>query len=204
MRFTDAINTADLRSYVLQNLVGTYCCPTFVHAACLPPLPLTTLVCTARMPSTSSSCVLMHCRTLLLPTAVLHSYAALVCRQRCRPVFVHVTEPRCYPLLSYIHTLIRKKRFALERRVGLSALETLGRTVAHNFSLERAQRISRNPYVEVVSVCDIRQGINSPCRVSVRTSHLTRCILSTQRIGSNMISHEMTNVQIDYPFGCHI
>ena len=62
-----AINIVDLCSYTLQNLVATPCCPTFVRAACLP--------------STSSSCVRTRCRSSLEPTALLHSYALLVCNQ---------------------------------------------------------------------------------------------------------------------------
>jgi len=41
---TSAVNTAELRSYALQNLVGMHCCPTFVPAACLPSLSLATFV----------------------------------------------------------------------------------------------------------------------------------------------------------------
>ena len=90
--------------HVLQNLIGTCCCPIFI--------------CAARMPSTSSSCVRKHCRASLVPTAVLHShllnvcchcrwlhpYMLLVCRLHRRPTFAHVVELCCYPLLSYIPT----------------------------------------------------------------------------------------------------
>jgi len=79
-RCSYAINTADLRSYALQNLVGTHRCPTFAPAARLPPLPLATFVPTARLPSTSSTCVRTRCKTSSVLTAVLHSYALLVCR----------------------------------------------------------------------------------------------------------------------------
>jgi len=85
-----AVNIINLRSYALQNLVGTHCCPTFVHAACLP--------------STSSTWVRTRCRASFIPTAVLHSYALLVCRQHHRPAFARVVELRWYPLLSYIRT----------------------------------------------------------------------------------------------------
>ena len=85
-----AVNIIDLRSYPLQNLVGTHCCPTFVHAACLP--------------STSSTWVRTRCRASFIPTAVLHSYALLVCRQHHRPAFARVVELRWYPLLSDIRT----------------------------------------------------------------------------------------------------
>jgi len=82
-----AVYIVDLLSHVLQNLVGTHCCPSFVLAA--------------HLPSTSSTCFHMCCRVSLVPTAVLHShllcicrhchwlhpYALLVCRQRGRPVF---------------------------------------------------------------------------------------------------------------------
>jgi len=70
----------DLRSYALQNLVGTHGFPTFVHAARLPPLPLATFVRAPRLPSTSSTCVCTRCRTLSGRTAVLHSYMLRVCR----------------------------------------------------------------------------------------------------------------------------
>ena len=103
-RCSYAVNTADLRLYMLQNLVGTHCCPTFVPAALLPPLPLATFVCAPRLPSTSSTCVRTCCKTSLLPTAVLDSYALLVCRLPRRPAFVRVAKPRFYPLLSYIRT----------------------------------------------------------------------------------------------------
>jgi len=88
----------------LQNLVGTHRCHTFVHAAPLTPLPLATFVRTARLPSTSSTCVRTRCKTSLLPTAVLHSYVLLVCRLHRRPAFVRVAEARWYPMLSYIRT----------------------------------------------------------------------------------------------------
>jgi len=80
MRCSYAINTTDLRSYALQNLVGTHHCPTFAPAAHLPPLPLATFIRTARLLSTSLTCVRMHCKTSSVRTAVLHSYALLVCR----------------------------------------------------------------------------------------------------------------------------
>ena len=101
-RCSYAVNTADVRSYALQNLVGTQRCPTLVHAARLPPLPLATFVRTARLPSTSSTCVRTHCKTSLLPTALLHWYMRLECRLHRRPAFVCVAEPRWYALLSYI------------------------------------------------------------------------------------------------------
>jgi len=68
-RGSSAINIVDLCSYSLQNLVAIHCCPTFVRAACLP--------------STSSTCVRTRCRSSLVPTALLHSYALLVCGQHC-------------------------------------------------------------------------------------------------------------------------
>jgi len=108
----------DLRSYTLQNLVGTHGCPTFVHAARLPPLPLATFVRTPGLPSTSSNCIRTHCRTSLVYTAVvhsytlhicrhycwLHSYVILVCRQHRQPAFVRVAESSWYTPLSYIRT----------------------------------------------------------------------------------------------------
>jgi len=134
---SSAVNIVDLRGYALQNLVATHSCPTFLRVACLPPLPLATLVGAARLPPTSSTCIHLpsffgthccptfvctarmlstlltcirvlqnlvgthccpsfilaprlpsisltcfstHCRPLLVPTAVLHSYSLLVCR----------------------------------------------------------------------------------------------------------------------------
>jgi len=101
---TSAVNTAELRSYALQNLVGTHCCPTFVPAVCLSSLPLSTFVRANRLPSTSSTCVRTRFKTSLLPTAVLHSYVLLVCRRHRRPAFVRVAEARWYALLSYFRT----------------------------------------------------------------------------------------------------
>ena len=101
---TSAVNTAELRSYALQNLIGTHGCPTFVHAACLPLLPLATFVRATRLPSTSSPCVRRHFKTSLLPTAIIHSYVLLVCHRHRRPAFVRVAEARWYALLSYIRT----------------------------------------------------------------------------------------------------
>jgi len=126
-----AVNTADLRSHVLQRLAGTHCCSTFAPAVRLPPLLLATLVHAARLPSTSSTCMGTQCRTSLVPTAVLHPYALLLCRLHrrpafaCRaslvpttvlhsyallvcclhrrPAFVRVAEPHWCPLLFYIH-----------------------------------------------------------------------------------------------------
>jgi len=108
----------DLRSYALQNLVGTHGCPTFVHAARLPPLPLATFIRSPHLPSTSSTCVRTHCRTSLVDTTVVHSYTLhicrhyrwlysyllLLCRQHHQPAFVRITEPRWYTPLSYIRT----------------------------------------------------------------------------------------------------
>jgi len=71
-RCSYSVNIADLHLYVLQNLIGTHCFPTFVHAARLPPLPLATFIPAPCLPSTSSTCVRTCCRTSLVPTAVLH------------------------------------------------------------------------------------------------------------------------------------
>ena len=46
----------------------------------------------------------MCCRTSLVSAAVLHLYALLVGHQHCQPTFAHISEPRWYPLLSYIRT----------------------------------------------------------------------------------------------------
>jgi len=109
----------------LQDLVGTHRCPTFVHAARLPPLPLTTFVRAARILSIQLTYVRTHCRTSLIRAAVLHSYmlraaaitadyiptrcsdashALLGCCQHRWPAFVRVAEPHWYAPLSYIHT----------------------------------------------------------------------------------------------------
>jgi len=113
---SSAVNIADLRSYVFQNLVGMYHCQTFVCAPHLPPLLLATFVHTVRLPSTSPTYIRTHCRTSLVRTAVrhfyilhdcryyrwLHSYVLLVCRQHSRTPFVCIAEPHCYALPSYI------------------------------------------------------------------------------------------------------
>jgi len=133
------VNIVDLRSYALQNLVGTHHCPTFVHAARLPLLPLATYVRAPHLPSTPLNCVRTPCRTLSVRTAVLHSYllrvcrhyhwlhsyVLLVCRQHRRPAFVRVSKPRCYPLLSYIRTccssavdIVDLCSYALQKLVG--------------------------------------------------------------------------------------
>jgi len=67
-RCSSAINIVDLHSYALQNLVATHCCPTFVRAA--------------RLMSTLLTCIRTRCRSSLVPTALLHSYALLVCSQQ--------------------------------------------------------------------------------------------------------------------------
>jgi len=76
-RCSSAVNIADLRSYALQNLVAMHRCPKLVR--------------TARLPSTSLTYVRMRCRTSLVCTAVLHSYALLVCRHspRCTTSRTH-------------------------------------------------------------------------------------------------------------------
>ena len=72
-----AIIIANLRSEALQNVIGMHCCPTFVRAASLL--------------STSPTSVRTCCRTSLVCTAVLHSYALLVCRHspRCTTSRTH-------------------------------------------------------------------------------------------------------------------
>ena len=101
-RCSSAVYIADLRSYALQNLVGTHRCPTFVSAARLPSTSLTYV----RTRRTSALYIVTYartrCRTSLVFTAVLHSYALLVCRQHRRPPFVCIAEPRWYASLSYI------------------------------------------------------------------------------------------------------
>jgi len=63
---SSAVNIVDLRSYALQNLVATHCCPTMVRAA--------------RLPTTSSTCVHTRCRTSSVCTDVLYSHMLRVCR----------------------------------------------------------------------------------------------------------------------------
>jgi len=101
---SSAVNIVSLRSYALQNLVGTHCCPTFV--------------CAARKHSTPLTCIRTCCTTSLVHTAVLHSYmlrvcchccwlhlyVLLICCQHRRPAFVRVAKPCWYPLLFYICT----------------------------------------------------------------------------------------------------
>jgi len=74
MRCSSAVNIADLRSYALQNLVGTH------HVRHLYVLRV---------------CHYYHW---------LHSYALLVCRQHRRTPFVCIAEPPLYVPLSYIRT----------------------------------------------------------------------------------------------------
>jgi len=90
--YSSPVNIVDLHSYTLQNLVGTHNCPTFVYAACLPPLLLATCIRTAHLPSTFLTCIHTRCKTLLPPTAVLHSYMLLVCGLHHRPAFVRIAE----------------------------------------------------------------------------------------------------------------
>jgi len=133
-RCSYAVNTADLRSYALQNLVGTHRCPTFAAAARLPPLPLATFVRTARLPLTSSTCVRTRCKTSSVRTAVLYSYALLVCRLHCRPAFVRVAEAGWYARLSYIRThcssavyIVDLRSYALQKLFGTYCCPTFVR-----------------------------------------------------------------------------
>jgi len=80
-RCSSAVNIVDLRGYALQNLVAMHGCPTFLHAACLPPFPLATSIRAARLPSTSLTCVR------------LQSFFGT----HCGPTFVHAT---CLPSRS--------------------------------------------------------------------------------------------------------
>jgi len=102
-----AVNMIDPSGYALQNLVAMHHYPTFLHTVCLPPLLLATSVCTARLLSTSSTCIRLqsffgthcyptfvraahllstslpyvdtYCRTYSLCTAVLYSYILYIC-----------------------------------------------------------------------------------------------------------------------------
>ena len=80
---SSAVNIVDLRSYALQNIIGSHRCRTFVNAVHLPPLPLATFVHAPCLLSTSSTCVRTCCRTSLVHTAVLHSYTLHVCLHYC-------------------------------------------------------------------------------------------------------------------------
>jgi len=131
MRCSSAVYIVDLRSYALQKLVGTHRCPTFTPAAHLPPLPLATFLRTARLPSTSSTCIRRCCKTSSVRTAVLHSYALLVCRLHRRPAFVHIAEARRYALLSYISMrcssavyIVDLCSYALQKLVGTHCCPT--------------------------------------------------------------------------------
>jgi len=111
------VDIANLCSYALQNLAGIHRCPTFVRAA--------------RLPSTSPTSVGTRCRTSLVCTAVLHSYALLVCRQHRQPPFVRVAESRCYAPLSYIRTrcssavnIADLRSYALQNLVGMHRCPT--------------------------------------------------------------------------------
>ena len=129
-----AVNTADLCSYALHNLVGTHRCPSFVHPA--------------RMQSTLLTCVHTHCRTSLVHTAVLHSYMLCVChhyrwlhsyallvyRQHRRSAFVRIAEHRCYPVLSYIRRhcssavyIVDLRSYTLQKLVGMPCSPTFVR-----------------------------------------------------------------------------
>jgi len=92
-------------------------CPSFVSAARLPSRSRPTLVRVAepgwysplsyiRTRCMSAVYIATYartcCRTSLVFTDVLCSYALLVCRQHRRPPFVRVAEPRWYAPLSYI------------------------------------------------------------------------------------------------------
>ena len=127
------LNTADLHSYMLQNLVGTHCCPTFVRAA--------------RIPSTLLTYVRTRCKTSLVPTAVVDSYALLVCRLHRRPGFAHVAEHRWYPLLSYIRTrcsyainIVDLRSHALQSFVGTHCCPTF-------------VRAARMPLIPLTCIC---------------------------------------------------
>ena len=164
MRCSYAVNTTDLHSYALQNLVGTHGFPTFKHAAHLLPLPLARFVRAAHLPSTSSTCVRTRCRSSLKRTAVLHSYllrvchhyrwlhsyVLLVCRQHRRPAFVRVSKPRCYPLLSYIRMccssavdIVDLRSYALQKLVGTHCSPTF----------VRAARMQSTPLTCVRTCC---------------------------------------------------
>jgi len=125
---SSAVYIVDLRSYALQNLVGTYCSPTFVG--------------TAHMQSTPLTCVRMRCRTSSVCTAVLHSYMLRVCRhyrwlhlyvllvccQHRRPPFVRIEEPRWYTPLSYIRTRCTSDAITAGYIVGATRLPSASST----------------------------------------------------------------------------
>jgi len=145
-RCSYAVNTADLRSYALQNLVGTHGCPTFVHATRLPPLPLARFVRAARLPLTSLTYVRTHCRTSLVHTAVLHSYMLRVCRH-CRCLHssssVNIVYPRSYALQNLVgkHCSPTFVRAARKQSTLLTCIRTRCRTslvhtaVLHSYML---------------------------------------------------------------------
>jgi len=131
LRCSYAVNTADLHSYALQNLVGTHGFPTFIHAARLPPLPLARFVLVARLPLTSSTCVRTRCRTSLVYTAVLHLYMLRVCRH-CR----------CLHSSSAVN-IVYLRSYALQNLVGTHCCSTF----------VRAARIQSTPLTCVRTCC---------------------------------------------------
>jgi len=92
---SSAINIIDLCSYMLQSLAGTHCCSTLVR--------------TARPPSTLPTCVRTCCRTSWVDTAVqfvrvanLRWYALLSCTATCCPSAVNIVNLCSYILQNLI------------------------------------------------------------------------------------------------------
>ena len=174
MRCSYAVNISDLRSYALQNLIVTHCCSSFVHTARLPPLPLATLVRATCLPSISLTCVRTCCKTLLLPTALLHSYVLLVCRLHRRPKFVRVAEARCYTLVSYIRTRCScAVKTADLRSYALQNLDT-----THGCStLVHAARLPQLPLATFVRAPHLPSTSSTCIRTHCRTSLVHTAIL---------------------------
>jgi len=135
MRCSSAIYIADLCLYARQNLVGIHDCPTLVHAA--------------RLPSKSPTSVRTRCRTSLVFTTVLHSYALLVCRQHRRTPFVRIAEPRLYVPLSYIRTHCTSALYIATYTRTRCRTSLVFTAVLHSYALLVCRQHRRAPFVRV-------------------------------------------------------
>jgi len=112
------VNLAGLYSYVLQNLVGTYCCQTFLCTSCLALFLLATFICAAPLPSTLLISICTHSRTALhAPLSFIHmccSSAVITADLRSYalqnhvathfyPTFVHSQHLPPFMLATFVH-----------------------------------------------------------------------------------------------------
>jgi len=146
---SSAVNIVYLCSCALQNLVGTHCSPTFVHAA--------------RLPLTSSTCVRTRCRTSLVHTAVLHSYMLRDCRH-CRCLHsssaVNIVYLCSYALQNLVgtHCCPTFVRTARKQSTPLTCVRTCCRTslvhtaVLHSY-MQRVCRHCRWLHSYVLLIC---------------------------------------------------